>query len=514
MNWYHVAVDHTEPDANDYAFIGTLAHASSATAVVDRAGEVSDQVFLGYDAGTEGTLRILSGELDVFGGLRVGYRGNGTLVLSDGIVRVTNQCTVGVLSAGTGQCNVTNGSLLADKLVVGDQGAGEVHQSGGAVTVSQQMLIGGTSGTGTYQLAGGTLTPPSMQVGDRSAGVFVQTGGLLNMSGKTLSVGYNTGSTGIYSQAGGRIQCGFLYLGHLSQSQGGTFVQTGGTNAVQSGLIVGRYAGTTGAYNLFDGVLLLDGSSKYISIGYGGSGIFNLGTTNSAGIIQESGTGSYLEVRKEASAAGVLQGWGVIAISGYVHNSGRIIANGYGSNRDLDLSSLSLVRTNSFVNTTSNGWYAVNRGRLLLPDLWLGTGTRYWGENSNLDLVNSVSFDLAGSSGQLFGKLVAPDHGSVPGGLTSPVAVWEFSAAAPGAGVLTFRYDDARVSELGIPSDQLVVMRHDGNRWQNVTGIRNESLKTLTTQAGTAPAGFFAVARRPASSGGLLFSLQCSEVKP
>ena len=86
------------------------------------------------------------------------------------------------------------------------------------------------------------------------------------------------------------------------------------------------------------------------------------------------------------------------------------------------------------------------------------------------------------------------------GGLLRPIGVWAFTAASPGSGTLTFRYDQVAAATLGVPEDQLRIFRNDGSGWQNVTGSIDTGANTITTQSGTVPTGQFAVATFPSGT--------------
>ena len=117
-------------------------------------------------------------------------------------------------------------------------------------------------------------------------------------------------------------------------------------------------------------------------------------------------------------AGGVLSGWGFVgysnpnkimnAYSGYREQYGefrlygQVIADGKGVKRDLDFSHAGVPWTRSTANACgTNGWYAIDKGRLLMPRF-----PKRWGINSqciggyayatdreeDLDLVNSFRY--------------------------------------------------------------------------------------------------------------------------
>jgi hypothetical protein len=154
---------------------------------------------------------------------------------------------------------------------------------------------------------------------------------------------------------------------------------------------------------------------------------------------------------------GVLRGYGTITHTGpvvpFVENSGQVIADGGGLDRYLDLRSHNVV-SNTYDNTTDKGWFAVNRGGLILGDLAVAAGhsTNNWGEYAEdhaIDLVNSAQFVFSNVtvSGTLQVKLLAPDRTDVPEepGMVRFVGLWNVAATnglAFDGLTLRLRYDD------------------------------------------------------------------------
>jgi hypothetical protein len=203
---------------------------------------------------------------------------------------------------------------------------------------------------------------------------------------------------------------------------------------------------------------------------------------------------------------GAVQGHGTSTCSVALNNSGRVIADGRGAMGDatLNLTSYTSV-TNSIDNTSSNGWYAVNQGRLTLRPLTVNaTGTYPWGDafytgHTVLDLNNSaqIAFSAVTGSGTITGALYAVDRADVPAapGNANLVSVHEF---APSAGIsgytytLTIRYDTSAAGVAG-NEDVLRLLRHNGSTWVNVTASRDVANKTITSVPLTA-FSMFAVA--------------------
>lgn len=245
----------------------------------------------------------------------------------------------------------------------------------------------------------------------------------------------------------------------------------------------------------------------------GGSGTLFLGDENTTGVISNrlSYFGTYtwrdgsMTVRGDASSRGTLRGWGNVALRLKLVNNGRVIADGYGdADRTLNLSWFGADPGggvfNDIENTTSNGWFAVGEGRLLLPAVAVaanaGTVSYNWGEDTTdtaIDLVNSVrlSFENAVAFA-LSGALLAEDRTEVPEGLPALCGVWQFSGGTFAAAALTFRYDEADAAARNVQESDLKVWQYVGNRWIDVTSGQDTTAHTLTTVP-LAELGLFAV---------------------
>lgn len=177
---------------------------------------------------------------------------------------------------------------------------------------------------------------------------------------------------------------------------------------------------------------------------------------------------------------GVLSGWGTINRTGTLDVSGQVIADGGGVNRTLDLSSFQTVCTSIENSSTdgTNGWYASNHGRLVLPLKAATTGSAVtWGGDPNepvLNLVNSVRF-LPDDSDDVPAQvsLLAIDRQDVPslsglGGL--PIGLWQVDTADGGlaSSMLWVRYDDVLVDSLGVSESAVQLWTYGNGNWQTV----------------------------------------------
>jgi hypothetical protein len=305
----------------------------------------------------------------------------------------------------------------------------------------------------------------------------------------------------------------------------GVAKQTGGTHTADS-LYLGVIKTGRGMYQLSDGELRItaspadpDAARHTIEIGTAGEGLFLLGGPASSGRIAQVGDGGGVDmtIGTLRNAKGTLRGWGTVGLTGTLSNNGQVIADGYGENRTLDLSSFGSVR-NDYFNTTTRGWFAVNKGRLELPAIGVksGTDSYTWGgaaDDPSGSLVNSVrlSFHEVQADGLVNIALLALDRDEVP---TLPtghhfIGVWSYEGGgidAAGGTDLLVRYDDALARELQLDENVLKLWKFQDGQWLRLdheqTFVRDPSLHTLFVHTDLEGASFFAVsAPEPATVG-------------
>jgi hypothetical protein len=403
--------------------------------------------------------------------------------------------TGGTLSNATGVtisggALVQNGGLLH---VNSSAGSGPLITSGGSWIISngvantRNFSVGG-SGPATFTLENGTVNDYWV-TWIYAGGVFNQNGGTFNELANYVAIG---GSNSVFNMRGGTNnprQIIMNGLGIITVNQSGgvitsalldmretgamTYSLSGGSASLSSAYI-GSYANSRATFNHTGGTLWCN--QLYIgSVGgnYDCTYTLNGGTLN-------------INLPNNAQAKvypnGTLHGYGTVPMINYqFQNDGRVIADGYGTATNLDLS-MGGVLLNATDNTTNRGWFAVNKGKLLLPPVAVSVGasTVNWGEaaaDTTIDLVNSVRLSFTDASpGTLAGALYAADHGDVPPGLIRPVGVWSFGGVICTAATAVFRYDDAAVPLHTV----LRVCRYDGIRWVSLPASRDTVSKTLS----------------------------------
>ena len=226
------------------------------------------------------------------------------------------------------------------------------------------------------------------------------------------------------------------------------------------------------------------------------------------------------------SSTGIIRGWGTIDRTGTLDMNGKVVADGQGIDRTLNLTSFSAVQTqlptasaattdgsiaasssaansvtsNSIgavaavtpsptaaaISAEGNGWFAVNHGRLELPLKASASDSSVltWGDApsaQNLSLVNSVRLDLQAGADTSTDPvptelaLMSPDRSDAPdlsqiSGV--PIGLW---AVDPSAGdissaELDICYDSSLADELGasISSLELWTLGGATDSWQPV----------------------------------------------
>jgi len=323
-----------------------------------------------------------------------------------------------------------------------------------------------TASASTYSLSGGPLE--YVAIGHFGAGCFRQAGGsvLVHDYGTgdfsvALAVGGNSGpalSAGLPQRLPYAGACGRYIQSGVNAS-----VNTHQSGTDYRGVRIAAGAGSYGEYWLLDGAALkvpgtdaeqqeaaayrghgfgvvVGAADKLTCDGTAGVGFFFLGSKEpEAGIarIENPGYSSPLTIRAWEKGAGTFRGWGDVYLRRAFTNNGRVVADGYGTDRMLDMSHFEPCNItgvgrlppvmNMIENASDNGWFAQNHGELQLPaasPVNDALVTCNWGESplqgsaydgtykesvDGIDLVNSVqlTFDSV-SAGAATIYLAAP----------------------------------------------------------------------------------------------------------
>jgi hypothetical protein len=404
-------------------------------------------------------------------------------------------------------------------------------------------------GTACLRLEGGTLTSrTSTVIGMNYPGLAVLESGELSCGTDLCIGGYgNPAGWGVVTNNGAAVTALRLHMGHEANTFGRLVHRGGSLDCLATDALSSLQVGFNGGVGEFEAAA--DFSANVMSLGQRGAASLPLGTgtvtvaegatgtingqmrVNNGALVLEGGTirfqgagnaAPHLVVRQDAEGQALIRGWGRLTGPDTgdalrMVNNGRIAADGKGVARDLDLSAVAAVGNDlhNGRNGTS-GWYAVNRGRVLLPHTARSFSAAVPYCLGDLcakplpELVNSVGFAFSAPVRcAVRGALCATDRRDIPGGLPAhlrPVGVWSLGAYADNASRdkqpfsavrLTFRYDHTRLKA----TDRLLrLFRYDGKAWVQVGTCLPGGHHRISTDAPLAPVasgdcniGWFAV---------------------
>jgi autotransporter-associated beta strand protein/T5SS/PEP-CTERM-associated repeat protein len=312
----------------------------------------TDDMFIGRDRGT-GVVNQSGGVVEFNHNTFIGNGNNqavatsGSYNLTAGELNVRREFVIG-REGGTGALNMTGGTITKtgdEKFLVGhNNGTGTVVQSGGTITANNELYIGNenASASGTYTLSGtGALTISNEVVVGRESGTGVLNinGGTFNTAGNgNMYIGRRNG-TGTLNQSNGVIIVNKEFgVGTRDDNKigTGTYNLSGGSLSVSNNIFIGKELGSSGTVNMTGGTMT---TSDKLQIGHNQStGAFtqsggtvnvqnevfigNENNTNSVGIYTLSGTG-VLNVGNEV-IIGRDNGTGTLNLNGGTVNANKI----------------------------------------------------------------------------------------------------------------------------------------------------------------------------------------------
>ena len=221
---------------NEYA---TLNQSSGTNSV----SGTSIWLYLGDNAGSNGTYMLSNtGVLNV-AGMSVGYNGAGSFNQSAGTVSTTATgfITIGDQSSGVGTYSLSGGTLNANTSTWLSTEPALLFIVPARQPLPTSLAQGTSTANGIYSLSSTGLLNVSAaeSIGEKGTGSFVQTGGTNTISGGgNLTLGGAATASGLYSLSG----TGSLTVsGNEEVGNGGTgiFNQSGGTNTANNDLFVG-----------------------------------------------------------------------------------------------------------------------------------------------------------------------------------------------------------------------------------------------------------------------------------
>ena len=514
-----------------------------------------------------------SGEINV--GHGNGHKATGYLVLSNNasIVKSAGRVNIGTSTAGSAghlEINDSASVTLNDYLSVGNSAStrGTVEMAGNsALSGVNAVVANANNSTGTISMAGSSrlclsstlYMGGSYSSGDNSwatvaltdsaeadianqifIGMRTGSGGTLSLNGRSrlsvtnnLIIGYNAGSAGTVSVAGNATLAApnicvgqSTSSGLLTLSDNATLFATN-IEIVSWGTATGRLevGGNAVATNLL-ALTIGNSSTKYdATLAMRGGAVFFDIDTKKPSYVQNGYLNPINLNPWRTEVCGRIRGWGKIAFSDpvtFVANAatpsglnhyGQVVADGEGMPRDLDFSrfgALSFYTTDANPSGT-NGWFAVNKGRLRLPrsrprtsnaafcvgDCWTLDYSRTASSavtSNRLANTFSATFTGAGTGNYLFADLYATDRDDIPAGLDvlhpdRVISVWRVGLFDDGPETdepetpSSFSSADLRFR---IPGDEvagaekLYVARHDGTangKWTTVGRLANPDSK-------------------------------------
>ena len=457
-------------------------NASGFGTFVQNSGLTKGKMHIGIGLGGTGTVEVVGGEFaceNIF----VGVTSKASLLIKGGTVASTVYCGWQGKAHGTVEMS---GGTLSYSPVIGRDASGEFRFRGGASYIYDLRLGDMANGYGVLDVNSSTRFDVSSSF-------------LCGYNGRGMAT-LHSGMQQVYFKIGGNTN-------HVSE----VTILDGATNRVGSSVNVGGYPMPA----MQDGAMV--GTTEHA-----GCGILTLrgGTVHFYG---DSSSVNFL-IGRYADGWGCLRGYGKIAPKKSAETNVRmaggncvIRADGFGEERDLDLHEVVNI-TNYFgevdVAGSTNGWYAVNKGRVLYPRTWFGTAAdaRCFGDypySAKPRFVNSVRFSITGAANNNFfrGGLCATDRSDIPSGLPpgDVIGVWNFglfnhvndnTKQSYSTVSLTFRYDHTQAR----PDRPLYLYRHNGTSWVRVgTAAPNDEHLISTASAlsplssGTMNVGFFAV---------------------
>lgn len=339
---------------------------------------------------------------------------------SGGSHEVADNLEIGLNRGSVGKYNMTNGTLTAHDLHIGENGTGMFFQDSGSVNIEGELFLGrninnGARAHGYYQLLFGKLDVGLVErIGVEGDAQFDQGGGT-NIT-QELIIADQSGSTGKYMMTNGTLEAapfdggsiivgkggvGEFYLsdGDISTDNmdvgvtgNGTFSQSNGTNTVYNNLVLSRETGSVGTYDLSSGTLTT--GETHVSA-FGTAGLFfqtgGLHTTDTLVLgYNAGGSGEYRLHNGGNLNAGTerigLEGSGIfLNFEGTNTVSGDLIlGQGVGSSGSYTLTDDGVleVKGDEYIGQAGNGTFNQTSGTHTTGGLFLGDNSGSYGSYS------------------------------------------------------------------------------------------------------------------------------------
>ncbi len=299
-------------------YLVTVGGNATGQVVVSSGQLAASYLIVGDAVGSSGALTIAGGTVSISGAMSIaqGQNATGSVFITGGQLTVTNQgvsvnglgtgqLSLTVAGFGVGQLSVSNGSLLAQNIIVGDceNSQGTLTIAGGSVSVASNLTAGarayiGTSSnanaSGAIEITGGSLTVTNqsatglLTIGQYGQGSLVQNGGLLqvdqliigavntsNIVASTTNVYVVAGGVGQVVLSNGQFLAQTVAVGLGTNSQGSLLVAAG-QFSVASNMLAGVLHGASGVIQITGGSLSITNQSEtaQLVVGLAGLGTF------------------------------------------------------------------------------------------------------------------------------------------------------------------------------------------------------------------------------------------------
>ena len=481
-------------------------------------------VYLGYSASTEADVSLCDNSSFSCATLVMGRGDSSTAALTiadNSTLTFEGDLNVAKAANSVATFAIKNHSMTSYSkdvyLGVGASSVGTFRLDGTtALAMNGSFYLGNAAGArgiveldGTSELA----VPDGFVVGSAASeatGEVVVKGSAKLVAGGKLNVGTVADRPGVLKVcASGVVSATKLYVAAakgVSSQSGELVVEGSGVVTNLSELLFGRGATAVGRCSMRGGKVFLAATSESeatpLTIG--------INSTSTAGSVSGWGFVGFddpVAIMKNYSDLGHST-WGGL----YLY--GQVVADGDGVLRDLDFSRAGVCANSNYGKNDcgTNGWYAVNKGRLIMPRSLPRLAKNHatigdYPTLSNPRLVNSFRYDfdkdaMEATGTYVYSELYAADRTDIPSGLPSGdkvhvAAVWRIgyfdensgpAAAAPTAEPyssvkLKFHYDP-ELPELG-GVERIHVYRHDGTangRWQIVGSDDGSSAPYVETR--------------------------------
>lgn len=390
----------------------------------------TDFLNVGIFTGADSILAMTAGTINVANNLSVGGGAsaiNARVDQSGGQVFV-NDPSFGLFVGNAGKYTLSGGATLdvATNVSIGNGGGGEFEQHGTSVhTIGGGLLVGDLAGAvGSYKITGGQLQvngSTGIVVARDGTGTFTQQGG--STAASKLDAGVNPGKVGNFNLSGGVVNIagqarfGVEGIGNLSIADGSFNVVSGGS------LIAGALAGGSATVSVFGaGVLAVDNRLTLGEFGSALMGQNGANTTVTAGGLRvgagAGSTGNYQlhdGVLNVVNTNGVdggtrvgLVGSGTFVQNGGTHNTtfmqigGATFGQGSGGTGVYQLNGGNLVSTGTIgirPNADSaSGTLNVAGGALTAPLIVNNDKLNYSGGAITANVDNNAQFNVSGGA--------------------------------------------------------------------------------------------------------------------